>query len=878
LDADSSVRSQWPLVGRADALERVRGVLAGGAASAVLLTGPSGIGKSRLAAEAAAGLSSEEWAIITVAASAMLSASPLGALIPAIAAGRGTFVNVGRDSLVVFEVVREAIEKIAAGRRVVLLLDDVWLLDSLSLTVIVQLVAAQSVSIVATVRSGEPLPDAFVSMWTTGVAARVELQPLTVGDCETLLALALGGRVAHTSAIELHALSGGNALFLRELVIGAYEDGQLRDHNDVWQLVGKPLGTPALRDLIRARLAHLDESETRLVERIAVCQPLAVADLPDGSKSALRCLEAAGLVRVDDQRGRLLVSLDHPQYAEAVRSALTRLATIDILVDQADLVASRPMSAEDELRIALWRLDAGVQSDPEILSRAAHLAFLAGDNERAERLAMAAVDAGAPAAEMLYLQGQAAWTLGRVSEALVILARATDEDELNPTTLELSGLIATSRAATYAGEIDGNAKGLAVLDEAERRHPELAGVLALQKAVLLGNLGQPMLAVEALELAEPRGATEAARKAVLDLSRALPLASLGRSPEAVAAARAAVEYASTDPQPVFPLRRAQMVLATALLDACRLDEARAVTQESLHDCIQHDDEVATRYNEHMLGQIHLLMGKLETAGRWFGDVISGAQARGPASYIEPARALLAQTLLWRGKTTEAAAVLGDVTGRSASETASSVVAAIWLDAVRGGKDRAIATLIKHARDTQADGNVLLTVVFLSAAARLGGHAQAAPLLAQLAEHTTSPLVGAQAQHAAAEVAATVPTLVAAGEQWESLGCLLFAAEAFTSAAGAARRGNSEREAVNLQNRANQLIAQCEGAATPLLQFAEAGGQLTQREKEIAGLAALGLSSVDIAKRLFLSPRTVNNHLHAAYAKLGVRSRSELRLL
>jgi DNA-binding CsgD family transcriptional regulator len=872
------VRSQWPLVGREETVERVRSVLTGAPASAVLLTGPSGIGKSRLASEAAAGLGDEEWLVVTVAASAMLSASPLGALIPAIAAGRGSFANVGRDSLVVFEVVRDAIEGLAVGRRVLLLLDDVWLLDTLSLTVIVQLVAAQLVSIVATVRSGEPLPDAFVSMWTTGVAARVELAPLTVDDCAMLLAIVLGGPVAHRMAVELHALSGGNALFLRELVIGAHEDAQLRPHDGVWQLVGKPLGTPALRDLIRARLAHLDAVQTRLVEMIAVCQPLALVNLPDDSGAPLRSLEAAGLVRVDDQRGRLLVSLDHPQYAEAVRASLTRLATIDILVAQADLVASRPMTAEDELRVALWRLDAGVQSDPEFLSRAAHLAFLAGDNERAERLAAAAVTAGAPAAEMLFLQGQAAWTLGRVSEALVILARATDEDERQPTTLALTGMIATSRAATYAGEVDGNAKGLAVLDEAERRHPELAGILALQKAVLLGNLGQPMLAVEALELAQPAGATEAARRAVLDLSRSLPLASLGRSPEAVAAARAAVEYAKTDPQPVFPLRRAQMVLATALLDACQLEEARLVTQESLHDCIQHDDEVATRYNEHMLGQIHLLMGKLETADRWFRDVISGAQARGPASYVLPARSLLAQTLLWRGKPTEAGAVLADVNARSPLEASSAVVAALWLDAVRGGRDRAITTLIKHARDTEAGNNVLLTAVFLNTAARLGGHAAAAPLLAKLAERTTSVMVAAQAQHATAEVSATVPALVAAGETWEALGCLLFAAEAFTSAAGAARRQNGEREAVNLQNRANQLIAQCEGAATPLLQFAEAGGQLTQREKEIAGLAAQGLSSVEIAKRLFLSPRTVNNHLHAAYAKLGVRSRTELRQL
>jgi DNA-binding CsgD family transcriptional regulator len=53
--------------------------------------------------------------------------------------------------------------------------------------------------------------------------------------------------------------------------------------------------------------------------------------------------------------------------------------------------------------------------------------------------------------------------------------------------------------------------------------------------------------------------------------------------------------------------------------------------------------------------------------------------------------------------------------------------------------------------------------------------------------------------------------------------------------------------------------------------------LTKREREIVGLAAAGASSNAIASRLFLSVRTVNNHLQRAYIKLGVTSRSELRV-
>jgi DNA-binding CsgD family transcriptional regulator len=41
------------------------------------------------------------------------------------------------------------------------------------------------------------------------------------------------------------------------------------------------------------------------------------------------------------------------------------------------------------------------------------------------------------------------------------------------------------------------------------------------------------------------------------------------------------------------------------------------------------------------------------------------------------------------------------------------------------------------------------------------------------------------------------------------------------------------------------------------------------------LAAAGITSKDIAERLYLSVRTVNNHLQHAYTKLGVSSRAAL---
>jgi DNA-binding NarL/FixJ family response regulator len=49
--------------------------------------------------------------------------------------------------------------------------------------------------------------------------------------------------------------------------------------------------------------------------------------------------------------------------------------------------------------------------------------------------------------------------------------------------------------------------------------------------------------------------------------------------------------------------------------------------------------------------------------------------------------------------------------------------------------------------------------------------------------------------------------------------------------------------------------------------------LTAREVEVLRLVAGGLTSAQIAKELFLSPRTVHTHLNSVYHKIGVNSRS-----
>ena len=51
-----------------------------------------------------------------------------------------------------------------------------------------------------------------------------------------------------------------------------------------------------------------------------------------------------------------------------------------------------------------------------------------------------------------------------------------------------------------------------------------------------------------------------------------------------------------------------------------------------------------------------------------------------------------------------------------------------------------------------------------------------------------------------------------------------------------------------------------------------------REREIADLLARGLSEKEIAKKLFISPATVNNHTRNIREKFGLNKNSEIVLL
>ncbi|HEX8866464.1 MAG TPA: helix-turn-helix transcriptional regulator [Lentzea sp.] len=171
-----------------------------------------------------------------------------------------------------------------------------------------------------------------------------------------------------------------------------------------------------------------------------------------------------------------------------------------------------------------------------------------------------------------------------------------------------------------------------------------------------------------------------------------------------------------------------------------------------------------------------------------------------------------------------------------------------------------ASPFEAAAEARAHEEFAAEALLLHEAVRLGHAADALERLQELASSTTGLLVPVYAAHADALVRNDSAALEEVAARFESAGFMLFAAEAAAASGNRALFG--------------RLMGMCEGARTPALMSLS---PLTRREREIAVLAARGLTNREIASSLVISVRTVDNHLSNAYAKLGIATRGELAL-
>jgi DNA-binding CsgD family transcriptional regulator len=97
-----------------------------------------------------------------------------------------------------------------------------------------------------------------------------------------------------------------------------------------------------------------------------------------------------------------------------------------------------------------------------------------------------------------------------------------------------------------------------------------------------------------------------------------------------------------------------------------------------------------------------------------------------------------------------------------------------------------------------------------------------------------------------------------------------------------RHKRPAREAIEAALEAFETVGASGWAAKARSELGRISGRtraegLTAAERRVASLVAEGRTNREVAAALFLGERTVASHLNHIYAKLGVRSRTELAL-
>lgn len=344
LARQSGAADAAPFVGRGDEVGRLqaamRDAVSARAARLVTVIGDPGVGKSRLAAEFTR---AQPEARVVEARCVLEGTVALGPLVEVLrACDLETELPAGvpeRDRLLrdlnglasgvpgsveeSFWALRRFIEVLATSGPVVLVLDDIQWADTLLLDFIEHLVEwVKEVPVLVLALARPELRDirselVTVSRWTSEA---IHLGGLDAGATAELAAKVLGAtRLPDELLTRLPSSTGGNPLFVRELIGMLAHDGVLVEESRGWRLtidVDAITIPPTIHALLASRLERLDAADRRVLEIASVV----------GSDFSL------GMVRALADKG-----------AEGIKLSLKRLRRLELAQPSGAYVGDEPV-------------------------------------------------------------------------------------------------------------------------------------------------------------------------------------------------------------------------------------------------------------------------------------------------------------------------------------------------------------------------------------------------------------------------------------------------------------------------------------------------------------------------------------------------------
>jgi DNA-binding NarL/FixJ family response regulator len=856
-----------PLTGRDSELGIVRRALSGaGNHSGVVLAGAAGVGKTWLAREvlrrAEASGERTTWIVGTESAHAL----PLGAFI-------GSLGEAMSDPLTN---VRRVINSFVAQQRrgrVVVGVDDAHLLDGLSALVVHELAQSGGARLVVTMRTGSEEPDAVTALWKDGLLARLDLEPFSAAATREVIESTLGGPVDARSAARFRKLTGGNALFLRQLLADQIAAERMRKLAGVWMWDGDVAVSASLSDTLGRQMGQLNPRMAMVVDTLSQCEPLAVEVLCDlVRRSDLAAAERLGLVSVERTGAGLMARLAHPLFGELRRASAGEMYLSAIRGRLATRLAKdADADVQATVRRALLNLESDLDPDPQLYLESARHAMTLLDLDLADRLATAATQAGAPGAAGVRAMNLV--LLGRGEPAEAALRDMADGD------LPDGHHWATVRAHNLIWNLSKPQDATMIL-EALAAGPETPAQVAERLAVQAG-----LDAVSArCELAAERA------RAALDFpalpgfhamtaSHALIMAmgALGQVDELAGAAEQALRRATTS----FQASHMRFWFGAVYGRACRLTgriDEFVNTAKQLADSARDIPGLAYANLALLLGNAELVRGAVAEAARLVHEAVAGAEIHAIRTGLRPASYFaLAEAHAKLGQPAEAneavAAARSCVPPDFLFMHTGLSLATGWAMAASGRLGEAVASVQQAARVARDRGQPTHELACLQAAAQWGDASQAARAR-ELAEALSLPLADAIALHAEALLAGDGEGLLAAAVAYRTIGDRAAAADAAAQASVAFDESQQHRRGLYAAALARELADECGGLSTPALRT-PTGIKLSGRQRDVVELVVAGLSNREIAEKLVMSVRTVEGHVYRACQRVGAQSREEL---
>ena len=857
---------RWPLTGREEELRVIREALSEDERKGIVLAGQPGVGKTRLARAAAEVAAQAGWMVRRVSGTATARQVTLGA-----------FAHWADDNgASPFALARKVLAELAAGTGgapLLVAVDDAHLLDDMSALVVHELVLQDMASVIVTIRTGEPAPDAVTALWKDSLLRRLELQPLSRNEADHLLATVLNGPLAVGAAARMWRLSRGNVLYLQHLVDHELATGRLTETHGEWRWEGTPSASPSLVELVEQQIGAVPEEVREVVDLVAIAEPIGrellmtLAD-PEAIEAAEQ-RELIGAASVGDA-----VCVGHPLYSEIRLSRCGPMRLRRLRGRVATAMAQAHVG--DPLRLGLLWVESDLLPDAAVLSRAAKVAAARLDLRLAERLCREAIAAQpTPAAQLLLTHIMFLQEKGEAAQE--ILDTLDSEESVVPGFLD--GVIL--RASVLMWPLRKPDEAVMLVEEAitpdddDRNHS-----LRTFRAIGQVMAAQPAAAIHTMATVDYDRLDDIGR-VVGHTVETIALGDVGRVGGATRSASAGYRAQANSPNDAFQGTGLAEFHAYALLAAGYVDDAVDAAKREFARCADLPG-MSQWMALGALGMTAIGTGDLSAAVRYLRSASEGFGATGDTGGVFYRIRILYLEALARSGDLGAAVAASEATASSRHPTwkyleSTYLLATAWVSATQGRTSEARDIIARAAQFAGAHGQPAREVLCLQTAIQFGD-TQGADRLAELATHVEGPRAPLVARYGRALASADATGLDAVSRNFEAMGDALAAADAAAQAANLHRRDGHRGSALTSSGRAQLLAKRCGGAVSPALAAAKLPLPFTPREHEITRLLSHGLSNKEIAEALSLSVRTVEGHVYQASTKLGISSRSELSAL